>query len=144
MTNESSQEQGEPKDSTAPPMSWLPPAILLALREQDAYGYELMQRTADFGGLEWANPGMLYRTLRQMEKQGLVESRWDTLKGTPARRMYSITDNGETYLHSWIEVLENQWRNMNLFRSQYRKSLGIEPSEPWPEIDQESIPRGGG
>ncbi len=90
------------------------PVILLTLRELNSYGYELMERTAAFG-FEAMNPGTLYRTLRQMEKNGTVESTWETSKGGPARRMYSITDVGEAYLDFWAEALKQYQRNMDTF-----------------------------
>ena len=96
------------------PRNWLVPVILLALREWNSYGYELMERAAAFG-FEAMNPGTLYRTLRQMEKEGVVKSSWETSKGGPARRMYSITDAGEAYLDFWAEALEQYRRNMDAF-----------------------------
>jgi PadR family transcriptional regulator PadR len=100
------------------PRNWLVPVILLTLREWNSYGYELMERTAAFG-FEAMNPGTLYRTLRQMEKEGVVESKWETSKGGPARRMYTITDAGEAYLDFWAEALEQYRRNMDVFFSLY-------------------------
>jgi PadR family transcriptional regulator PadR len=100
------------------PRNWLVPVILLTLRECATYGYELMERTARFG-FEAMNPGTLYRTLRNMEKDGLCESEWETSKGGPARRMYSITDAGEAYLDFWAEALEQYQRNMDAFFSLY-------------------------
>jgi hypothetical protein len=35
-----------------------------------------------------------------MEKDGVVESSWETARPGPARRMYTITDAGEAYLAS--------------------------------------------
>ncbi len=96
------------------PRNWLVPVILLTLREWNSYGYELMERAAAFG-FEAMNPGTLYRTLRQMEKDGVVESSWETSKGGPARRMYSITDAGEAYLEFWAKALEQYQRNMETF-----------------------------
>jgi poly-beta-hydroxybutyrate-responsive repressor len=100
------------------PRNWLVPVILLTLREWNSYGYELMERTAAFG-FEAMNPGTLYRTLRQMEKEGVVESKWETSKGGPARRMYSITDAGEAYLDFWAEALKQYRRNMDVFFRMY-------------------------
>jgi PadR family transcriptional regulator, regulatory protein PadR len=100
------------------PRNWLVPVILLTLREWNSYGYELMERTAAFG-FEAMNPGTLYRTLRQMEKEGVVESKWETSKGGPARRMYTITDAGEAYLDFWAEALEQYRRNMDALFSLY-------------------------
>jgi DNA-binding PadR family transcriptional regulator len=55
-------------------------------------------------GFEPINPGSVYRTLRQMEKEGLCESEWETShssnNGGPPRRVYKITDEGEAYLET--------------------------------------------
>jgi PadR family transcriptional regulator PadR len=61
----------------------------------------------------------LYRTLRNMEKDGLCESEWETSRGGPARRVYSITDAGVAYLEFWAEALEQYRRNMDAFFSLY-------------------------
>jgi len=106
------------------PRNWLVPVILLALREWNSYGYELMERTARFG-FEAMNPGTLYRTLRHMEEEGLCESRWETSKGGPARRMYSITDAGEAYLDSWSESLEQFQQMINVFFRAYHESSSV-------------------
>src|SRR5215208_628062 len=83
------------------PRNWLVPVILLMLREGSSYGYELMERAAQFG-FEALNAGTVYRTLKQMEKNGAVESRWETTKRSgPARRMYSITTSGKDLLNFW-------------------------------------------
>ncbi len=100
------------------PRNWLVPVILLTLREWNSYGYELIERTAAFG-FEAMNPGTLYRTLRQMEKDGVVKSKWETSKGGPARRIYTITDAAEAYLDFWAEALEQYRRNMDTFFSMY-------------------------
>src|SRR4028118_1648758 len=75
------------------PPNWLVPMMLLSIREWDSYGYELMERARALG-FETMNPGTLYRALRRMEEDGVVESSWETSRGGPARRMYTITDAG--------------------------------------------------
>ena len=105
------------------------PVILLMLREWNSYGYELMERASKFG-FEAMNPGTLYRTLRQMEKEGIVESTWETSRGGPARRMYSITDAGRAYLDFWAQSLEQYQRTMdNFFRLYTGRPLRQEKKE---------------
>ena len=104
----------KPRKGEARPRNWAQPVILVMLREWNSYGYEMMERMAEFG-LEAMNPGTLYRTLRHMEKNGAVKSAWDTSKGGPPRRMYSITDAGEAYLQFWAKSLEQYQRNMDAF-----------------------------
>lgn len=95
--------------------------ILASLWEHASYGYELMQRLTQFGP-EATNSGTLYRTLRRMEERGWCTSEWETPKGGPARRRYSITAAGEAYLDLWVEALKHYQRSMDaLFRSHTRR-----------------------
>jgi PadR family transcriptional regulator len=136
MDNEES-KRGEARESgfrgvEARPRNWLVPVILLSLREWNSYGYELMERAAAFG-FEAMNPGTLYRTLRQMEKDGIVESTWETSSGGPARRMYSITDAGRAYLDFWAKSLEQYQHTMEAF---FRLYTG-RPLRPEEKKDEE-------
>lgn len=112
---------GEEKQNTitdAWSKNWHVPVILLMLREWNSYGYELMEKMTSFG-LSAMNPGTFYRTLRQMEKDGIVSSCWDTSENGPARRVYSITAAGEAYLKFWAESLDQYQKMMNTFFSLY-------------------------
>jgi PadR family transcriptional regulator PadR len=110
---------GEPNGIQVRPRNWLVPVTLLTLRECTSYGYKLMEQTTKFG-FEAMNPGTYYRTLRNMEKDGLCQSEWDTSSGAgPARRVYSITDAGEAYLGFWVDALEQYQRNMDAFFNLY-------------------------
>src|SRR5438067_1687921 len=94
--------------------NWLVPVVLLMLREWSSYGYELMEKMAAFG-LTTMNAGTFYRTLRQMEKDGMVSSNWNTSEAGPARRMYSITAAGEAYLKFWADSLDQYQKMMDNF-----------------------------
>jgi len=94
--------------------NWLESILLLMLRQWSSYGYELMEKMSTFG-LAAMNPGTCYRTLRQLEKDGMVNSNWDTSKGGPARRIYSITDAGEAYLNHWVHSLDQYQGMMDTF-----------------------------
>src|SRR5436305_7327958 len=97
---------------------WLVPVILLLLKQWNSYGYELMEKMSAFG-VEAINPGAFYRTLRQMEKDGVVSSSWSTSEAGPARRMYSITEAGEAYLKFWAESLDQYQKMMDNFFQLY-------------------------
>jgi PadR family transcriptional regulator PadR len=97
------------------PRNWVVPVVLLTLREWNSYGYKIMEQAAACG-FGSPNLGALYRTLRDMEKNGQVKSKWDTSTGGgPARRVYSITDAGEAYLDLWARSLEQYQRNLDTF-----------------------------
>ncbi len=113
------QASSKVRQAEARPRNWLTPVILLALQEWNSYGYELMKRTAAFG-FEAMNPGTLYRTLRQMENEGLCKSEWEaTSKGGPLRRMYSVTDAGEAYLDLLAKGLKQYQQTIDYFLRQY-------------------------
>jgi poly-beta-hydroxybutyrate-responsive repressor len=90
------------KKLEARPKNWFTPVALVILRKEPYHGYKLMERLDEFG-FEQTNLGTMYRSLRQMEDEGLCKSEWETPKGGPARRIYSVTDAGEEYLAAWAE-----------------------------------------
>ncbi len=100
------------------PRNWLAPVALAVLREESSHGYELMGRLEEFG-FEQINPGTLYRTLRQMEKEGLCESEWKTLNNGPACRVYSVTNDGEAFLASWAEGCKKYQMVLDSFNLAY-------------------------
>ena len=105
-------------ESQTQPRSWLQPFLLLALEQWQSHGYELIRRMSGFG-FEALDRGSVYRTLRQLEKDGLVVSGWDTSKDGPARRLYSLTDAGRVYLNTWAASLRSYQIMLNQFFSLY-------------------------
>jgi len=101
------------------PRNWLTPVALVLLREESSYGYQLMERLAADFDFENINAGPLYRTLRQMEKEGLCESEWEASEGGPARRMYSIREDGQAYLDAWIQAAKEYRRVMDALSRAY-------------------------
>lgn len=86
------------------PKNFLSSWLLLLLRNWSAHGYQLIQ-TLTAMGLGLVDAPTVYRTLRQLESEGLIESTWDPKVSGPARRMYTLTDAGEEYLAVWARQL---------------------------------------
>ena len=93
------------------------PLILTILERGESYGYQIIQDVKKLSGgtLEWSD-GMLYPVLHKMEKDGLVQSRWDVSEKGRRRKYYSITDAGTEEIASakrqWLsvhEVLKKFW-----------------------------------
>ena len=80
-------------------------SLLAFLKMSSAYGYHLVQQLSA-ADLPSFDSGTVYRTLRQLEKSGLVSSFWDTTASGPARRMYQLTAAGQLFLGTWFEALE--------------------------------------
>jgi len=87
--------------------------------ENDAHGYELLEKLKRNENISGIDPGFLYRTLRQFEKGGIVRSRWDEEGQGPARRVYTITDEGVSYLHAWAEHVRTTRERLGRFLAAY-------------------------
>ena len=79
------------------PRNFLRPCLLLLLREQAAYGYELREKLAPMSPTQW-DMGTVYRALNTMEEEGLVASSWERSDEGPRRRRYDITLAGRAVL----------------------------------------------
>jgi len=93
------------------------PVLLLRLKEKGrSYGYDLFTDVARHaftdGEIEKA---VLYRTLRRLEMNGFVISGWDAGQSGPARRVYTLTEDGEEHLREWARVLARVASSMKRF-----------------------------
>jgi poly-beta-hydroxybutyrate-responsive repressor len=95
------------------------PRLLLLLAQKPTHGYELMESLGQDEDPS-ADPGLLYRTLRQFERDGLLRSSWDTEGRGPARRVYEITDDGLEYLHAWAANILRTRERLERFLADYR------------------------
>ncbi|QJB56990.1 helix-turn-helix transcriptional regulator [Pseudodesulfovibrio sp. zrk46] len=103
------------------PQRYVQPSLLMALSDGDSYGYQLIQAIGEYGFLRGdAPPGMIYRHLRQMDEEGLVESKWDAEGDGPAKRIYAITPEGREILEAWIIHMERQRDTLTAFIERYR------------------------
>jgi DNA-binding PadR family transcriptional regulator len=57
---------------------------------------------------------MAYRTLRELEREGLMRSAWITGDGPP-RRTYRITATGRLVLEEWFGVMRERARLIDAF-----------------------------
>jgi len=73
--------------------------VLRLLAEKPMYGYqivkELQARSEGYFDLE---QGTLYPALHRLEKDSLVESKWEVVEDGPSRKYYAITDQGRAEL----------------------------------------------
>ncbi|MCG8403504.1 MAG: helix-turn-helix transcriptional regulator [Firmicutes bacterium] len=106
---------------------FLQPCLLLLLHRHTTHGYELMQSLGTFGFTDSEiDPGTVYRHLRKLEEEGLVNSNWDTKKGGPAKRLYELTAEGEVFLHSWAVNIESDIQRLKEFLTKYHAQFTFE------------------
>ena len=97
------------------------PWLLLLLLQHPSHGYELLERFGQDERMPGIDPGLLYRTLRHLEDEGLVRSSWDAGPRGPARRLYQVTDEGIAYLHAWAEEIQATKERLEHFLQAYRQ-----------------------
>jgi poly-beta-hydroxybutyrate-responsive repressor len=105
------------------PRNYLRPCLLLLIAEDPSYGYDLLVRLGELG-LRHVDPGMLYRSLRAMEQEGLVRSSWQGSEIGPPRRTYQLSDEGQDWLHAWAGSLREISRIIGLFLGRYERFAG--------------------
>lgn len=93
------------------------PVVLLLLKKKGrSYGYDLSNDIQEHAMTDAEiERAALYRTLRQLEKNGNVVSEWDVDQGGPARRLYKLTAKGERHLEEWATVLDHVSKSMTRF-----------------------------
>jgi poly-beta-hydroxybutyrate-responsive repressor len=123
-----------------PPRDILPPFVLLAVSLQRAHGYVIEDYLRALG-LFGITMSTLYRTLRQMEKDGFLESTWEPGPTGPARRVYTITDAGHTWLDSSANMLSTYRETIDRFFGLYHAGPGAtrqQPDEPTNEKETQA------
>jgi poly-beta-hydroxybutyrate-responsive repressor len=97
------------------------PALLLLLRERPRHGYELIELVPELSGGDRIDVGNLYRFLRALESEGIVESEWDGDLPGPAKRTYRLTDTGVAVLGQWADALGRSREEISAFLDRYQK-----------------------
>jgi PadR family transcriptional regulator, regulatory protein PadR len=106
----------------AAPGNYVYACLLLLLAEAPNYGYGLAARLGDLG-LANVDSGTVYRALRKLNDEGLVESWWEPGAG-PARRRYAVTPAGAAYLEECTPTVAASSRSLGSFLARQRRLAG--------------------
>ncbi|MBI5361247.1 MAG: helix-turn-helix transcriptional regulator [Planctomycetes bacterium] len=100
----------------------LQPLLLLLLYEKPSYGYNLIERLGEIGLPDaHLDPGAIYKTLRQIQEEGLVKSDWNIKSVGIPTRIYNITPAGKKILHQWAVVIKKRRNFVENFLRRYEK-----------------------
>lgn len=106
------------------------PAALAALLAQGGYGYDMRRTILDMSGGEVdVDSGGLYRSLRRLEEEGAVVSRWVEDCSGPRRREYELTSDGVALAEQWLAALRSRRKLDELLVDLLEKGLGIAPEK---------------
>ena len=98
---------------------YIQPWLMLLLIDAPSHGYQLLEKLNQNEDTKGVDPGLLYRTLRKFEDDGLVTSSWDTEGAGASRRVYTITEDGIAYLDAWIQHVRNSQDKLSRLINQY-------------------------
>lgn len=110
------------------PRQFVKPCLLLLLQEQSDYGYDLVGRLRALGVDD--DSAVVYRSLRTLESEGAVTSRWKEPVAGPARRVYELTPAGAQVLERWVGALDESRRVLDAFLTRYTRSRPLRRMVP--------------
>ena len=95
--------------------SALTPLILIILRRQESYGYQIIQDLKEKTGGELnVAEGTLYPVLKKMESKEWIVGEWKKMDSGRARRYYVLTGKGK-------QELEEQYSQLNFINDLINK-----------------------
>jgi PadR family transcriptional regulator PadR len=83
--------------------------LLRIIQAQPTWGYKIKKQVETDFNLKLRH-GALYPTLNSLEEKGFVESNKQQKDGR-ARKVYTITENGKTYIQTYYSILKGQLEN---------------------------------
>jgi PadR family transcriptional regulator, regulatory protein PadR len=98
-----------------------PAFILLFLARRPAYGALLFRRLDKEVPFNLIDTPALYRALNDLEKEGAVETYWDTSEPGPAKKWYKITLKGAEKLGEFKQNIERRKKNLDFFLETYER-----------------------
>lgn len=82
--------------------------VLLLIRQEPRYGYELISRLERYP-LMAARENTMYPLLRRLLREGLITASWqEGVQGLPPRKYYTLTESGRDYL----AALSREWDDL--------------------------------
>jgi PadR family transcriptional regulator PadR len=93
--------------------------LLQLLRTEPGYGYMLRQALGARG--HDIEPGSLYRSLRDLERDGLITSQWLDPAAGPRARLYTITSRGLRSLEVLAAAIEQSRKAQLAFLIAYEQ-----------------------
>lgn len=100
-----------------------PAFLLLFLADSPYYGASLLTKLQTELPYCFSDSSIVYRSLLEMEKNGLVETSWETQETGQPRKWYSITPKGRLALAEFAKDIHQRHENFEFFLAHYRKNI---------------------
>jgi PadR family transcriptional regulator, regulatory protein PadR len=121
------------------PKNFLQPCLLLLLKEEPGYGYDLVTRLKELGIDD--DSASVYRALRGLEEKSAVSSYWHTSSTGPARRMYRLTPAGEEMLEASVEAFADTHRAIEKYLCRHTLALSRARTEASDGKSESPLPK---
>lgn len=102
------------------PRNYLQSCLLLLIAESPAHGYDLVERLEELG-LGQVDRAAVYRALRALDADGLLESWWEESSGGPVRRRYRISSAGTESLRMEATAVGHKASSLNSFVARHEQ-----------------------
>jgi PadR family transcriptional regulator PadR len=100
-----------------------PAFILLFLAMEDLYGAALLKMLKTKLPHYHTDSAIVYRSLQELEDDGLVTFYWETDTPGPAKKWYKITDKGMNGLGEFKKDIEMRMKNLEYFLNAYKEVI---------------------
>ena len=99
-----------------------PAFLLLFLTEGPSYGALLLSRMESELPFCLSDSAIVYRSLKQMEGDGLVETEWIPEESGQPRKWYRISAAGRAVLADYAEDIRRRVQNLQFFLDRYTEN----------------------
>ena len=91
-------------------------AILGILSQESLSGYEIKKLIEERLSFYWNESyGQIYPTLKELQKEGFLESNKVSQQGRPDKNVYRLTESGLAILRDWLEEpIDSEWLRLEL------------------------------
>ncbi len=96
-----------------------PAFLLLLLRDGPSYGALLLSRLQSELPFCLSDSAIVYRSLKKMEDDGLVETEWIPQETGQPRKWYTLNETGRAALADCADDIRRRLRNLQFFMDQY-------------------------
>ncbi|MHB1654541.1 MAG: PadR family transcriptional regulator [Desulfitobacteriaceae bacterium] len=100
-----------------------PAFLLLFLTDAPSYGALLLTRLQTELPDCLSDSAIVYRSLQEMEKNGLVETNWETRETGQPRKWYTITPKGMLALKEYAQDIRQRHANFEFFLTHYKNII---------------------
>lgn len=112
----------------AAPRHFLYPALLLLLSEEPRHGYRLVDALLRLGFGPFDRPSV-YRSLAELEGDGLLRSWSASSTAGSTRQVYAVTEEGSATLAAWMGVVDDEQTLLSSFLKRYDAVLEVQALE---------------